>query len=126
MSMAMTTVLPEPVAILAQRRSNAPPSVGTNDSYLVGIRRFTEPNQRLRGLKLAKEETPRLKLLLVIPVLKQPPGNACYARIAFLAPSSHTRPDLVDQWNLNKLARIIERLGCTGGHHVARGSAAIC
>ena len=56
MTIAITTVLPVPVAILAHIRLNSPPSPGMSIPTFSLVGSLGEPDQRLYGLKLAEEE----------------------------------------------------------------------
>ena len=108
MTIAITTVLPVPVAILAHIRRNSPPSPGMSRPRLVAFPGFGQPYQRLGGLELAEEKPADVKFLRVGPVIQQALGDGGYAGIPGLAPSLHPLPDLIDQRDFDEYAGVIE------------------
>ena len=76
MTIAMTRVLPEPVAILAQSRRNSPAVRRNVDADFLGVGRFGQPDQSLDGFKLAEEKPPALEILRVGPVFEKALGDA--------------------------------------------------
>ena len=124
MTIAMTTVLPEPVAILEQRRSKGPPSDGTVRAYPAGVGALREPYQRLCGLELAEEEAPGVELLRVRPVVEQTLGHARDAGVSGFLPRPHPLSNLVDERDLDEHARVVEHPGVPRRHQVPRGAAA--
>ena len=101
MSIAMTTVLPLPVAILKAMRSR--PGFAPSLASRSRVSRYGLPNLgaysvrkigRLDGLDLAEEEPP--VTLGIAPVLQQPARRARNARIVALAPVRDGAAHLVD------------------------------
>ena len=101
----MTTVLPDPVAILAQTRSKPPPSEGTFDADPLRGRRLAQPDQGFDRFELAEEEAPGLELLRVVPVPEQAPGDGGGAGPAGFAPRLDPRADGVDR----SVPRLLDR-----------------
>ena len=114
MTIAMTTVLPEPVAILAQSAAEFSAVGRYVDAHLPGVRAFGEPDDRLGCFQLAEEEAAGLELLDVGPVLEQSLRDAGYAGVAVPAPRPHPLTDLVYQRDFDELAGIVEALGVLG------------
>jgi hypothetical protein len=101
MSMAMTTVLPDPVAILKAVRGR--PSLRSAFSARMTLRAFRvahalgrlgQVDGRLRGLDLAEEEAP----LTVVraPVFEEVAGDGGDVRVALEPPTTDGLADLVD------------------------------
>ena len=121
MIMAMTIVLPEPVAILS-RAAEVAPVAGDLDTLLLGWRGLGEPDQRLDGLQLAEEEPPAVPLFGVVPVFQQASGDARDARVVGLPPLLDPRADPVDEREIDELAGVVEGLGAGRCPDVSRGS----
>ena len=68
MSIAMTMVLPEPVAIFEQRRGKFPPSEECQCPTRSDGGTFQKPDQGFDGFELAEEETAIFALFGVSPV----------------------------------------------------------
>ena len=87
-------------------------------------RSFRQPNQRLGRLELAEEEPAALELFLVRPVLQQPLGDRRDPWIARVSPLLHSWPNLVDQWDFNEHAGVVEGRGVPRRYQIARRPAA--
>ena len=126
MTMAMTTVLPEPVAIFAHKRPIGPPSEGNVNANFLGCGRFREPDQRRDSLQLAEEKPAAIEFLRVRPVLQQSLRDSCNTRIPGFTPCPHARTNPVDQRNFDEMARVVERSGALRSNDVASRPAAVC
>ena len=93
---------------------------GNVDAHAVGGRRLAQVDQGLHRLDLAEEEPAGVELLRVGPVLQQAPGHGGGAGIAGGPPRRDARTDGVDQRNLDRDPRIVERPRVGRGDHVAR------
>ena len=97
---------------------------GNVDAHPVGGRRLAQPHQGLHRLELAEEEPARIELLRVGPVREQPPGHGGGAGVAGGPPRLDARADGVDQRNLDRDARIVERPRVGRSDDVSRRPAA--
>ncbi len=107
----MTMVLPEPVAILAQSRVNAPPSDGMSMPTFSAAGASVSQISVSMASSWQKKNRRCSRLFGIVPVLEQALGDAGHPRIARLAPGLHPRANLVDQRDLNEDARVVESLG---------------
>src|SRR5579864_4028046 len=118
MTMAITIVLPDPVAIFEQIRRKLPPSEGISmptrsdaGASVSQIRVSTASSWQKKNRRVSNSSGFRQcsSRRLVIPLT---PG------ISRFAPRLHARADFVDQRNLNENTGVIERLRTLGGDHI--------
>jgi hypothetical protein len=125
MTIAMTIVFPEPVAILQHWRANAPPSPGISSPTCSAAGPSVSQIKRLDGFNWQKKKRRASNFLPGRASVPQAPSDAAHARIARCTPGRHARADLVDQRDFDEDAGIVEGLGAFGRHHVARRAAAL-
>ena len=114
MTIAITTVLPEPVAILEHSLWNSPPSDGMSMPTFPASGPSVSQMSVSAASNWQKKKAAGLELLDVGPVLEQSLRDAGYAGVAVLAPSPHPLTDLVYQRDWDELAGIVEALGVLG------------
>jgi len=113
--MAMTMVLPEPVAILEQRRGKLPPSPG------MSMPTRSDAGASVSQIRVSMASSWQKKRRWFSrcsgsrPVFEETFGYASYAGIVGFAPGVNAGADFVYEWELDKDARVVEGFRGFGG-----------